>query len=83
MPLSKTKRLARKTEKNGKPSSASLKEEDAATFDRRPLTCIPQEVLDEFKGITFLPPVDKPNKLSRSLRRAMEEVMREDERQLA
>ncbi|MGH9848709.1 MAG: hypothetical protein ACREBD_02510 [Blastocatellia bacterium] len=49
---------------------------DPSKFD--PLAPIPEEVLKEFEGITFLKPPGKPDKVARDIIRAMREYFREE-----
>ena len=76
-----------KAAKSNKPSKPASMAEQIAELKRmglapvsapEPVEPIEQWVLDEFKHVTFPPPLSKPTKESRALHKAMLEVMKED-----
>lgn len=75
--------------KSSKAKTSSVRQQHPARIKARELvphrirrevrSRIPQEILNEFKGVTFLPPVGTPNKVAKEIIKAMRETLSEEE----
>jgi hypothetical protein len=64
---------------NQQAADNSIESEDVFVPPENPLDPIPEEVLAKFRKIRFLPPVGKPDRVAKSLIRAMHEYFDEQE----